>query len=451
MKTLNDLPTPSKAYPLVGHALAIKADRLPMIFEAWADEAGPVYRLNLAGQPMVVFSDEAIINTALRERPDAFARPRKLQTIFQELNIQGVFNAEGQDWKKQRAIVSEALNPNRIKPFIPVLHVLSGRLVDEIKKHKQGICPLDFFQRFTIDVTTKFAFGYEANSIQDQTGLLRTQIGQIFPVISQRLNALIPYWRWIKLKKERELDKAMLSIYQALERIVIEANARLDQGHTPQNFLENMLILGREQQQTFSQEVIFGNLLTMLLAGEDTTANTMAWLAYYLALYPSMQAQAKEEIHAADSQQLESLPWLDALIHETLRLKSAAPLLFLDTLQDVTLGDIQIPRFTRLAILTRNAALQNENFAQAVEFKPERWLKDSGILPHNRKAFLPFGGGPRFCPGRYLSMLETKVLFLHLLQHFTIHPLPEQPLNQVEEAFSFTMKPESLKVEFRVR
>ena len=92
-----------------------------------------------------------------------------------------------------------------------------------------------------------------------------------------------------------------------------------------------------------------------------------------------------------------------------------------------------------------------DNFADSKSFRPERWLEAAGRSTdgHNTQAFLPFGAGPRFCPGRHLAMLEIKMVAAMLCRNFDVSRAPDS--TPTEEVFSFTMMPSSVRVRLRQR
>ena len=168
-----------------------------------------------------------------------------------------------------------------------------------------------------------------------------------------------------------------------------------------------------------------------------------------------MQKEATEAVGAGGMMQAledaERLNYLEAVTHETMRLKPVAPVLFLEPIDDAQIGDVAVPKGTSLMLLTMHSPLQDAHFTGANQFRPDRWIeeeKKSGDA-HNARAFVPFGAGPRFCPGRHLAMVEIKMTMSMLCGAFEIskadHPEP------VGEIFSFTMMPQNLFVKFRRR
>ena len=130
----------------------------------------------------------------------------------------------------------------------------------------------------------------------------------------------------------------------------------------------------------------------------------------------------------------------EAVLREAMRLKSTAPLLFVEPLSDTTVAGVDLPAGTRVIALTRQAGLP----PGAARFDPDRWLDRDARDP---KSFLPFGAGPRFCPGRNLAFLEGKAALAMLARNFELELAGDEP----REAFGFTMGPVGLRVTLRPR
>ena len=143
------------------------------------------------------------------------------------------------------------------------------------------------------------------------------------------------------------------------------------------------------------------------------------------------------------------LAYIEAVTQETMRLKPVAPVLFFEPVEDLEIAGVSVPKNTAIMVPTLHAPLQETHFGAAAQFRPERWLETAtpSACPHNTKAFVPFGGGPRFCPGRQLAMVEIKTVMAMLCAAFKVikmdHPDP------VREVFAFTMMPVNLSVRFK--
>ena len=142
---------------------------------------------------------------------------------------------------------------------------------------------------------------------------------------------------------------------------------------------------------------------------------------------------------------LDRFAYLDASVDEAMRIKPVAPFLGLETNRDVVIGDVLVPARTPVLIMTRLAGMDPADFPAPEAFRPERWLggkRAAGDDPA-RKLF-PFGGGPRFCPGRYLALAEIKMAMSMTMKNFRLEPDPDAP--PVQELFTFTMTPSALPV-----
>jgi cytochrome P450 len=120
---------------------------------------------------------------------------------------------------------------------------------------------------------------------------------------------------------------------------------------------------------------------------------------------------------------------------------------FLEPNEDVQIQDVFVPRGTPILALSGYVGTQDKNFAQADEFRPERWLEPGDV--HNTKAFMPFGAGARFCPGRQLAMLQIKMITAMLCRDFEVARPKETPA--MEDIYNFTVGPTHVYAALRPR
>jgi cytochrome P450 len=276
----------------------------------------------------------------------------------------------------------------------------------------------------------------------------------VFATSARRLNSPIRYWRWLKLPADRALERSLARLKLAVGEFVEDARARMharpELREHPENFLEGM-IAAQEREGRYSDEELFGNTMTMLLAGEDTTAISLAWTTWFLARHPDVQqqlaAEAREllgdEASPSSHEIVSQFSYGDAVLREAMRLKPAAVAIVVEAIEETEVAGVRIPAGTRLMLLTRHAATQNANFARAQMFEPTRWLTSENGA-REAKSFLAFGAGPRFCPGRNLAFLEGKAALAMLARNFEIRLHPTA--GPVKERFAFTMAPSGLEV-----
>jgi cytochrome P450 len=464
-RTLADLPGP-RPLPILGNALQLKLERIHLDIEAWARQYGPAFKVKLGPTVVMVISDHDQINAVMRDRPDGFRRPASLDRIVREMDMQpGLFNAEGETWHAQRRMVMSAFSPSHVRAYFPLLLKVAQRLANRWDKAARAPLPaqqaIDLqadLMRFTVDAIAGLAFGAETNTLESDEDIIQRHLDKIFPALFRRLNALVPYWRWFKLAQDRDLDRSMDAVRAAIADFIAQARQRMREEPArvaqPTNLLEAMIVAADEPGSGLGDGDVAGNVITMLLAGEDTTANTLAWAIYLLHRNPATLRRAEQEarrmvgeggLAALTMDQLADTPYLEAVCNEAMRLKPVAPFRVVQALRDTVIGDVAVPQDTMIWCVTRHDTMDDRYFPDAQAFEPQRWLEaDSAAASSAKRVSTPFGAGPRVCPGRYLALVEMKLALATLLSQFNVLAVDTPDGSEAREIMSFTMTPVGL-------
>jgi cytochrome P450 len=465
MRQLSDLPGP-KAWPVVGNALQLERTRIHLQMEQWVREYGPVFRISLGKRQLMVLSDHEAIAAAMRDRPEGFRRPSSLARILNELGMaKGLFVAEGEEWHRQRRMVMTAFSPTHVRAYFPQLKRVSERLMRRWNKAADAGAEIDLqadLMRFTVDVITGLAFGVETNTLETEGDIIQHEMDKIFPMLFKRLNAIFPLWHYYKREEDRALEHALQVVQQAVDEFMAKARARLAASEAlraqPANLIEAMIVAADEPGSGMTDADVAGNVFTMLLAGEDTTANTMAWTIYLLHRNPQTLRKAQAEARAAmpsleafDMDQVAHLPYLEACLNEGMRLKPVAPFRMLEALKSQVVAGVALEAGTMIWCANRFDAMSEHCFPDAKAFEPQRWLDDAAHGSEQAQASVkrvstPFGAGPRVCPGRYLAMVEMKLCMAMWLRHFDLASLDTPDGQEAQEVMSFTMTPVGLRM-----
>ena len=340
-KTIADLKGP-KGLPLVGNLLQVNFEQFHLFLERWCDEFGPIFKIRMGRKEIVCIADAKEINQLLRERPTTYRRRSTIESVISELGFNGLFSSEGEAWKRQRKVVALALNSAHLNQFFPKLHDTTLRLKKRWETARDNRSSVDFCRdvmRYTIDVTTELAFGVNVNTLETDGPVIQQQLDKVFPMLGKCVHAPFPYWRYFRLPKDRELDRAILGIKQTVNGFIADCRARMRDRpvlyDAPTNFLEAIISAqSAEQGANFTDEEIYSNVVTLLLAGEDTTANTIAWAAKYFIEFPNYFLRARAEVDAVIGSErsivehgdLPALKFIDAFANETMRIKPVGPL-----------------------------------------------------------------------------------------------------------------------------
>jgi cytochrome P450/nitrite reductase/ring-hydroxylating ferredoxin subunit len=465
VRSLDDLPGP-RGWPLIGNAFQFDPDRVHAGLEELAAKHGPMYVVHLGPKRLLVLSDPKLVEPLTRARPDTFRRPSMVEDIFTELRVAGVFSAEGEAWRAQRRLAMEALSQRHLRGFFPSLDGVARRFLrrwGQAADAGRALDVADELKRFTVDVTTLLVFGHDLNTLEKgDEDVIQRHLEHVFPAFARRLRAPFPYWRYVRLPADRRVDRAVVEIYRWLESIIEQARSSLAsdpaRADRPANFVEAMLVARDAEGRAFSDEVIFGNALTMLLAGEDTTAYTLAWAIHHLCDAPAAAAALRVEADAvlggaslpADIDQTNRLAYAMAVANEAMRLRPVAPLPSFEPNRDVVIGGVAVPKGTRIIGLSRVATRSAAHFDAPGEFLPERWLDaDRSGKVHDPTVHVPFGSGPRICPGRTLALLEMRLVLGAVYKNFEVERVGASA--DVRELLAFTLGPTNLRVKVRRR
>lgn len=465
-RELSTLPGP-RGLPLLGNILELDNERFHLVLEDWAKQFGDAYVFRILAKPVLVVTEAEAIQKLLRERPNGFRRGARVRQTIDEIGASGVFTAEGEQWTRQRKLVMAAFKSTQVRGFHDTVSHITLRLhkVWQAAAHEgRTIDAVAELMRYTVDVTTTVAFGQDMNTLEQGAGELQQHLARFFATVNRRLRAAFPYWRHVKLPRDRAFERSRVEIEKVVFAIIAEARATIERNpartDAPRNLLEAMLVAGDadDPRARLSDQEIYGNVLTLLLAGEDTTALTMAWMLHFMAIHPEVARKMRDEVDAllgdadlpASAEDVHALEYVAAVAQETLRLKGAAPLMFFEPIEDAIVNDVAVPAGNLVVVLTRAGANKDEHFSDPQAFKPERWLEgQGGTIHHDRRAALAFGMGPRVCPGRALALLECSMVAAMVVRHFDVALVDTG--RPVDERFDFTMRPDNLRIRLSPR
>jgi cytochrome P450 len=269
----------------------------------------------------------------------------------------------------------------------------------------------------------------------------------------------LPWWRWVRLLADRRFERHLAKVHEAIAGFIAAARERIarepERREHPANLLEAMLVSRDDAGGRLSEEEIAGNVLTVLLAGEDTTANTLCWSLHLLSRHRAEWDAVVDEVDRAlgDDElprRLDATRDLDAIeraVGEAMRLRPVAPFLLMQNNVPVSLDDVDVPADTTVICLMRPPAVPPGD-DDARLFRPGRALDPSSPAASRAfmKASMPFGAGPRLCPGRYLAMIEMKMVIATIARNYALVRVETDDGSEPLERLSFTMAPVGLKM-----
>ena len=460
LKEISDLPGP-RGLPIFGNTFQMDRSRLHQAAERWALEYGDYFRFSIGSRRFVAIADPEAIAAVLRDRPDGFQRSARLEEAAQESGFGGLFSSNGEKWKRQRPMVMAGFDPAHIKAYYPTLLKVTERFRKRWERAAgsgEAINLQADLMRYTVDVTAGLAFGVDMNTIESDQEIIQQHLDKMLPALFARIMAPFPYWKLFRLPRDRAMDKHRKALRAAVDGFIAGARKRLEanpelRAH-PTNLIEAMVAARDTAGSGVDDADVSGNVLTMLLAGEDTTANTLAWMIYLLSRHPEALKKAREEVTSVlgaaklpTQEQLAKLAYIDACMNETMRVKPVAPMIVMQAARDSVVADIRVPKGQLVFCLMRPPANSEKYFRESSLFRPERWLETGTPAASSAKRVaMPFGAGPRLCPGRYLAMHEMKMVMAMILASFDIAGVATPDGNDAREELHLTMAPMGLRL-----
>ena len=341
-RSLTTLPGP-RGWPLVGNLFQLKVTQLQTILELWADTYGPLYTFRLGRKPVVVLAAPDLIQAVLRQRPETFRRMDVIAQVLEDVGAHGLFAAEGTAWRRQRRVVMPALSLPHVRQFFPILTAATAGLKtrwDQAARTGEVVDMPAELLRYTVEVITRVTFG---DDLSHELAGLPQHLGQILALINRRIMAPPwPAWQVLTRPADRAVERAIATLRTALSTALAQCRARgapAPTEATPPTTLVEALLAARDDAGTaLSEEEILGNVFTLVVAGTETTANTLAWMMHFLTDCPAVQRTVQQEADAVlgearllpDVQAQDRLRYIDAVAQETLRLKGVAPVLSME-------------------------------------------------------------------------------------------------------------------------
>jgi cytochrome P450 len=294
----------------------------------------------------------------------------------------------------------------------------------------------DLTQDITLDVILRTVFGVDAGeherALREALRVL-LDVGSspvlLFPIAQLDLGPRSPWGRMKRLLAE--VDRLLYAQIRA---------RREGRGASSRDDVLAMLIDARHDDgSAMTDDELRDEMVTMLIAGHETTATTLAWMFHELATHPDAQVQAHAEIDrvAVDGlvapARIGELTYLDAVTKETLRLDPVVPMVGRLLTRPVTIAGVSLPAGVAVAPNIWLAQRRAQEFPRPDRFDPQRFV---GVKA-NPYTWLPFGGGVRRCLGMAFAMYEIKMVAATLLARFSVRPAPDEPIHLVRRAITF--------------
>ncbi len=432
-------PGPDELVALLPRLLAEPGDAL----RALADRHGPLVHLELAGTPVDVWlvADAAVARAVLVDPDRSFVKGRTLQ-VTRLLLGDGLLTSEGAAHARRRRLVSQAFRRPRLAASAEVMgtivraHVARWPVGVEIDLHARLVA-------LTLDIVGRSLFGVDL--ADDAHG-----VGDALDTVLSQFGSLTPLGQLVGNGPDEQATAALDAALDRLRSLVLRLVDERRRGIGRGDDLLTLLVDARDDEcgegdgRGLTDDEIHDEVMTLLLAGHETTANALAWTVHLLSLHPATTRRGAAEVHRVlgtrpvGLDDLDRLPVLSSALDESLRLFPPAWIIPREAIRDVEVEGHHVRAGAQVLVSPWLIHRDPRRWSDPDCFRPDRWTPGLADAARRSFALIPFGGGSRSCIGEHFARLEATIVLAELLRRF--EPVPPM-LHRVERDHSVTLRP----------
>ncbi|WP_147124690.1 cytochrome P450 [Shimia ponticola] len=390
------------------------------LYRAWmAEFKTPFFRSYLMNQP-------ELVKTVLQGRPADFPKSTRVSEGLRPLLGNSVFLTNGAEWERQRRIIDPAFEGGRLRDTYPAMWAAADAAVTRMKTGRVEVEEPASFAAADVIFRTLFSLPIEdeiaAEVFREFRAYQRAQ-----PVVN--LAAFIPLPRWVPRPHRRETRASAAKIRGLIRRLTQGRMDQIDAGSAPDDLATKIMTTrDPETGQTFDTDEMIDQVAIFFLAGHETSASTLSWALYLLAMYPEWQdkvAKEAEALKTGDFSEVSKLRVARDVFREALRLYPPVPMMVRETTRPECFRDRNLPKGSQVVLSPWHLHRHERLWDKPDEFDPARWATENGKTCM-RDAFIPFSAGPRVCTGAGFAMVEGPLLLAKLVQAYRFQTIADR-------------------------
>ncbi|MEM7584140.1 MAG: cytochrome P450 [Acidobacteriota bacterium] len=412
-------PAPSRIF---GHLKQFKHDALNTLTRAHRDY-GEVAAFRLGPMQAFLLAHPDHVQQVLQSHHRNYDKRLPSYSRMKVLLGEGLLTSEGEHWRKHRRIAQPAFSRGRLVPFGEVMVGAAEELSPALTAAAASGEPIDThveMMRLTLQIASETLVGTDVRS---EAAAIGSALNAVLEGFNDRLYRIFPLPEWVPTPANRRFFGAK----RTLDQLVLEIIDARRRSSEPRDDLLGRLVSARDEEtgEAMDDQQLRDEVMTLLMAGHETTANALTWTWLLLAQHPHVADRLRNELdevlggRTPQHDDLSRLPFTKAVIDESMRLYPPAWIVERRAIADDVVGDYRIPArsvvFASAWVTHRHPQFWDDPEA----FRPERFLPDAPRLEH-RFAYFPFGAGPRVCIGGSFALLEARLVLATLAQRFEL-------------------------------
>src|SRR6202047_2334840 len=413
-------------------------------FEDLQSGSEPIARMRIAGTKAFYLREPDLIREMLVTLVPNFHKSRGLERAKALLG-EGLLTSEGELHRQQRKLIQPVFHHGNLKDIAVIMRE-RARHTAESGGAGQTLNLNQEMHALPLTIAGEALFGTEVGERTDRVSELMETVMETFFLFMSPLASFFEFFGHPKLKRAAKARRELSTIVQTM------INERRKTNQTRKDLLT--LLFAAQDPETglgMSDEQLRDEVMTLFLAGHETTANALAWTIYLLTQHPDIAQRLAAEVcpvgmrscaSAADDLESElgikDDDLLSRVIRESLRLYPPVWAIGRRATQGLRIGGTEVPKGAIVLACQWALHRSDKYFSNPIQFDPDRWMSDDQrALP--KYAFFPFGGGPRSCIGEGFAWMELRIVLVEILRRWRFEIVPGQT---VKPKASITLRPE---------
>jgi cytochrome P450 len=439
------IPYAGESHWLWGHLLTMRRDILGF-FARCEREHGAIVRLRLYATSVYLVSGPELIHEILITQQANFLKPTGLKAV-KPMFGEGLLTADGEVWQVHRKLVQPAFRRECINRYSLIAVSCTDRLLDNWSEGERRDIYVEM-HTLTLDIVARALFGTD---VRTGRSLVTTGTRAIQDYFLAWRRHYFPLPSWAPLPSTMKVRRAVRDLDAMMYRLIEEREAS---DEPEQDLLSSLIRAHQDDGTRMSRTMIRDQMVTLFLAGHETTAVSLAWAWYMLALHPHVATKLHAELasvlgdRAPNVEDLPNLVYLDQVFKEVMRLYPSTY-----NIGRIARGACKIGGYAieagRDIIMSQWAIHRSSRYYDSPEeFCPERW-EPTRAAKVPKFAYIPFGAGPRTCIGAQFALMEAKMILATIARRYTLELRAD---SNVEVDAALTLRPANgLPMTVRVR